>query len=239
MDTGRKLLEQAREALHALYEESKWTVSLGCKSMRNVQTIIAAIDHLKGEPEALQAGETFTYDDMIAYGRLCWRQSRQTWPSDVEPMPAISARFDPISPQATAQPAEPAQQPLSTITSLKRERDGWQEEAANLAKRLRFAQCDLDAMRSHQKNEVWYWQGDGYDHLESMGRDMVVVIHAGDLRALAATPPTPAEPSADSLWNNSAVMALNAELGLTMDQLLKLARALASLTPPAQAKGGE
>jgi hypothetical protein len=32
--------------------------------------------------------------------------------------------------------------------------------------------------------------------------------------------------TADQLWNNSALMALNAEMGLTMDQLVKLASAL-------------
>lgn len=60
MDTGRKLLEQAREALHALYEESKWTVSLGCKPMQHVDSVLASIDaHLSAAPaeptEARQA----------------------------------------------------------------------------------------------------------------------------------------------------------------------------------------
>lgn len=39
---------------------------------------------------------------------------------------------------------------------------------------------------AHQDRDVWYFQGDGGDHVESMGRNMVVVIHAGDLRALIA-----------------------------------------------------
>jgi len=46
-------------------------------------------------PEQAEAKREFTYEDMIAYGRLCWRQSRQTWPSEVEAMPSIEARFEP------------------------------------------------------------------------------------------------------------------------------------------------
>lgn len=33
-------------------------------------------------------------------------------------------------------------------------------------------------------DNVWYWQGDGYDHPESMGESMVVVIRASDLKQL-------------------------------------------------------
>jgi hypothetical protein len=38
----------------------------------------------------------------------------------------------------------------------------------------------------HQKDEpdVWYWQGDGEDHLESMVDSLPVVITAGHLRSL-------------------------------------------------------
>jgi predicted phage-related endonuclease len=97
-----------------------------------------------------------------------------------------------------AQPAAPEGMKLvpadqhparSTIVSLQRERDGWQEEAKHLQRELRLAQCDLDLIRSHKENNVWYWQGDGYDHPESMANDMVVVIHAADLRAVLATAP--------------------------------------------------
>lgn len=72
----------------------------------------------------------------------------------------------------------------STIASLQRERDGYREQAEDLQHRLKFAAADLDMIRSHQENNVWYWQGDGYDHLESMGNDMVVVLHAAVLRSL-------------------------------------------------------
>lgn len=50
---------------------------------------------------------------------------------------------------------------------------------------------DLRTAYLHQEpneNEpVWYWQGDGYDHLESLVGDSVVVIRADQLRALLAS----------------------------------------------------
>jgi hypothetical protein len=80
---------------------------------------------------------------------------------------------------------EPAR---SALVAANRERDGWMRVAEDLTKSLRFLKADLDLMRSHQKNNVWYWQGDGYDHLESMGNDMVVVIHAASLREMLTRP---------------------------------------------------
>lgn len=40
-------------------------------------------------------------------------------------------------------------------------------------------------------------------------------------------------PGADQLWNSDEVMALNAELGLTMDQLSRLASAITRIAHPA------
>lgn len=92
-----------------------------------------------------------------------------------------------------AVPAVPAaasgQAPLSVLATLTRQRDGWREEAESLRRRLRSAESDIDARAKHQRNDVWYYQGDGYDHIESMATDMVVVIHAADLRALVAAGP--------------------------------------------------
>ena len=58
---------------------------------------------------------SFSYDDMIAYGRLCWRRSRETWPSETEPMPAISSRHDAASSPAAQDPQQPAPTPLSDV----------------------------------------------------------------------------------------------------------------------------
>lgn len=76
----------------------------------------------------------------------------------------------------------------NVINNLRKERDGWHDEATALRRRLRYAEADLDVLRRHQARDVWAWQGDGEDHLESMGDSMVVCIHAGDLRALLDAP---------------------------------------------------
>ena len=97
---------------------------------------------------------------------------------------------------ASCPPAVPAtptdQPPLSALATLTRQRDGWRHEADMLRRRLLFAESDIDVRAKHQASDVWYYQGDGYDHLESMGNGMVVVIHAAELRALLATNNTPA-----------------------------------------------
>lgn len=83
--------------------------------------------------------------------------------------------------------AKPVEEPTTNaLNALKRARDGWQEESASLAKRLTYMEADNDLLRKHQSKDVWYFQGDGEDHIESMGNNMVVVIHAHDLRSLMA-----------------------------------------------------
>ena len=58
------------------------------------------------------------------------------------------------------------------IEALERERDHWRERART--------------MEEHQRGTVWYWQGDGNDHPESMVNSLPVVIRADQLRALIA-----------------------------------------------------
>lgn len=68
--------------------------------------------------------------------------------------------------------------------ALKRARDGWEQEAELHRNSVKKLQADNDLLRKHQNGDVWYYQGDGGDNIESMGHNMVVVIHAGDLREL-------------------------------------------------------
>lgn len=55
---------------------------------------------------------------------------------------------------------------------------------------LQEANSKLDTIYEHQRTcdpterEVWYWQGDGEDHPESMVNSLPVVIRAGELNAL-------------------------------------------------------
>jgi hypothetical protein len=67
-----------------------------------------------------------------------------------------------------------------------KERDAWAAQARDLQRRLHLAECDLDLRRAHQAQDVWYFQGDGEDYLESLAKRTAVVIHAADLRALIA-----------------------------------------------------
>ncbi len=52
------------------------------------------------------------------------------------------------------------------------------EEISQELRRSRQLEIDGEA--------AWRWEGDGEDHLESMGNDMAVLIRAGDLRGLIA-----------------------------------------------------
>jgi len=45
---------------------------------------------------------------------------------------------------------------------------GQADEVKHLMAALRSAHRENDTFRKHQENDVWYWQGDQEDHLESM-----------------------------------------------------------------------
>lgn len=81
--------------------------------------------------------------------------------------------------------------------SLRKERDGWKDEAASLRRERDYYRERAQMMYEHQRKECWYWQGDGSDHPESLHDTLPVVILAKDLRAmLAAAPALTAAPSA-------------------------------------------
>ena len=68
--------------------------------------------------------------------------------------------------------------------ALVRARDGWAERAKELTEALAEVQADNDILRRCINSDTWIYQGDGGDNIESMGHNMVVAIHAGDLRKL-------------------------------------------------------
>lgn len=92
-----------------------------------------------------------------------------------------------------AQPAPvPAKQAHPQyVAQLIKERDAWQEEAKAKRGEVEHFMEQLRTRAQHQDRDVWFWQGDGEDHLESMGRAMVVVIRADQLRSLVAAPSSP------------------------------------------------
>lgn len=68
---------------------------------------------------------------------------------------------------------------------------GWKAYAESMERERDYYRTRAQTMYEHQRGEVWYWQGDGHDHPESMANSLPVVIRADDLRALIA-PVTPA-----------------------------------------------
>lgn len=65
---------------------------------------------------------------------------------------------------------------------------GWQAHAQALEKELRWFRDQLRMVERHRREEpdVWYWQGNGEDHLETMVDELPVAIRAGQLRAMFA-----------------------------------------------------
>jgi len=96
-------------------------------------------------------------------------------------------------------PAPPPALADGVEAKLTKARDGWRDEA----QRIR-ADRDLWRMRCRMAEDyrdretgrgVWFWQGDGTDHPNSMANDLTVVIRADELRELiAATPAQPDHP---------------------------------------------
>jgi hypothetical protein len=81
-------------------------------------------------------------------------------------------------------PVAPAGAQETEAAQLRKERDGWKEEAEARAETIAVLREHLDLRRLHEKNDVWFWQGDGTDYPESMSNSMAVVIRADQLKAI-------------------------------------------------------
>ena len=66
---------------------------------------------------------------------------------------------------------------------------GWKFHAEQMERERDHWRARAQTMYEHQRGEVWYWQGDGEDHLKSMVNALPVVIRAEQLRDLLATHP--------------------------------------------------
>lgn len=71
--------------------------------------------------------------------------------------------------------AQPEGEPVATMQEFKHALD----DAKALREQVRL-------LEDHAKGEVWRWQGDGTDDIDSMGARMGVLIYASDLKALIA-----------------------------------------------------
>lgn len=95
-----------------------------------------------------------------------------------------------------------AEQPAEDAASLKRDlarahdsANGFVAEIAMLKQQVRELQAFKNMVNRHAPEfpadpdgirDVWYWQGDGGDHLESMVHQLPIVIRAEQLRELLA-----------------------------------------------------
>ena len=120
--------------------------------------------------------------------------------------------------------------------AMERERDHWLERART--------------MHEHQRGDVWYWQGDGCDNLQSLVNSLPVVIRADQLRQLVAggVQALSAGPVGEALRNvfDSLIEDLEERAGrtnypgnelyvLALREAVSAIRALAaSPTPPAE-----
>lgn len=64
--------------------------------------------------------------------------------------------------------------PRAALHEVERERDWYKTRS--------------QTMHEHQNGQVWYWQGDGEDHPETLVNSLPVVIRADQLRELIAKP---------------------------------------------------
>jgi hypothetical protein len=105
---------------------------------------------------------------------------------EVEERAALSAA--PVSEQAqeasTAQPD--SERETQYVAELRKELQGWKQEAKERQHENELLRERMQLRTQEQRRDVWFWQGDGEDHLESMSNGMAVVIRADRLRALAA-----------------------------------------------------
>jgi hypothetical protein len=105
-------------------------------------------DSPPAEQAAREVSEPLTYtrDDMLAYGRLCWWQSRLCSAPELEPMPAIEDRdnwHDAMAQAAAPQPATDG----PALAALKRLEDACQARAGLLTPEAYNAAITADGMK--------------------------------------------------------------------------------------------
>lgn len=72
------------------------------------------------------------------------------------------------------------------VARLKQAIAAYEEEAALRKRDLESARRSLRLARQADRGDVWHWQNDGHDNLQSMSSEMAVLIHACHLKELLA-----------------------------------------------------
>lgn len=70
------------------------------------------------------------------------------------------------------------------VHHLEKALEGWQAECDLERRHVAALQEELMLRSQHQAGDVWFWQGDGTDHPESMSNSMAVVMRVPQLRQL-------------------------------------------------------
>lgn len=127
--------------------------------------------------EAIQRAITAMRALCVHWDTPAWKQVKHTGKFIAD----LRAAADALAAQPAAEPASIHLQDLKNALA----------DAKALRDQLRL-------MEEHAKGEVWRWQGDGTDNLDSMGARMGVLIYASDLKALIAAQPARAGGDAPS-----------------------------------------
>jgi len=107
----------------------------------------------------------------------------------------------------SAAPTQPAQveQPAPAGSG------GWEAHSEDMERERNYWRSRANLMHEHQNGQVWYWQGDGEDHLESICNSLPVVIRADALRELVANSLQPAQVSQPKAAQQEPVLCVLTE----------------------------
>lgn len=125
--------------------------------------------------------QDYLSDDLRAQIDGCLRQARARDSADLDPGVACGSpsgadgRFlaDGVEYRSVRYLKEGTRMvPIDALQEVEMERDYFKRR--------------VETMYRHSRKDCWYWQGDGYDHIESLTNACPVVIRADDLRGLIA-----------------------------------------------------
>jgi hypothetical protein len=73
---------------------------------------------------------------------------------------------------------------LIRLSEIEKDYELLKSDLISNEKKISLLHEQVSTMELHKAKNVWYWEGNGTDELDSMGNSMVVVIRADQLRGL-------------------------------------------------------